>query len=304
MQEKKAIAKPFLKWAGGKTQLINEIKKWLPPPDEATFTTYIEPFAGSGALLFHVLATYPNLENVFLNDLNTDLINVYSCIKLEVEDTIQQLKKLADSFRVLKDDEPAKKTFYYEQREIFNKRDQVDTVQAAIFIFLNRTCFNGLYRVNRSDKFNVPMGSYKNPMICDTENLRLVSRALQKVQLLNGDFEEILPHVNGSTLIYLDPPYKPLNTTSLFNNYASTPFDDKEQNRLLEFCNKLDTSGASWILSNSDPIIDGMPFFDSLYENYCLKRVSARRSINSKASARGELNELLITNQMIFCRKE
>jgi DNA adenine methylase len=164
---------------------------------------------------------------------------------------------------------------------------------------LNRTCFNGLYRVNRNNEFNVPIGKYKKPTICDKENILAVSRALQKVEICCGDYENILNKASKNTLFYFDPPYKPLNQTSSFNTYSKEDFDDNEQIRLKGFCSKLDKLGHHWILSNSD-VKNKNPqnnFFDELYHDFNILRVDAKRSINSNAQERGNLKELLITNQ-------
>ncbi len=183
---------------------------------------------------------------------------------------------------------------------MFNQRNSSNIIQAALLIFLNRTCFNGLYRVNKKNQFNVPMGSYKKPMICDRDNLLVVSKLLQKVEILHGDFEKTLDRVptNSYSLFYFDPPYKPLSKTANFNSYANNNFNDDEQIRLKQFCDKLDKLNYSWILSNSDVKTgnDEDNFFDQLYSKYYINRVLARRSINSNASQRGKLNELLITN--------
>lgn len=292
------IAKPFLKWAGGKTQLIEQIKEQLPDTIKTKPFTYIEPFAGSGAVLFWILEEYPNLEKAIINDINKDLTNSYLTIKYNVNDLIDILKVWEDEYHRLAEDENAKKKYYYEKRSLFNTRASDQTTHSAIFIFLNRTCFNGLYRVNRKNEFNVPIGSYKKPQICNEENLLAVSNVLQKVEILNGDFSETIHYTAENTFFYFDPPYKPLNETSSFNSYAKDEFDDAEQIRLKEFCDMLDNQNHKWILSNSD--VKGKDinnnFFDDLYAAFNIYRVNARRSINANPSKRGKLTELLITN--------
>jgi len=185
---------------------------------------------------------------------------------------------------------------------LFNSRSEDKLKQSALFIFLNRTCFNGLYRVNSKNEFNVPIGSYKRPMICDKENILAVSKALQKVEIICGDFEQTIHYTEGNTLFYFDPPYKPLSETSNFNAYAKDNFDDNEQIRLRDFCQKLDNLNHYWILSNSD--VKGKDennhFFDELYADFKIKRVLAKRSINANPEKRGALNELLITNYNQF----
>jgi DNA adenine methylase len=290
--------KPFVKWAGGKTQLLDEINNTIPDYIKQNRFTYIEPFVGGGAVLFWILQKYPNIEQAIINDINTDLINSYKTIKESVEELISVLKIWEKEYHSLKDKLEEKKEYYYSKRTLFNSRKSDKITQTALFIFLNRTCFNGLYRVNRKNEFNVPIGSYKTPMICDEENLRAVNKVLQKVIILNGDFEDTLKYAKENTLFYFDPPYKPLSQTSSFNSYAKDEFDDNEQIRLAKFCKKIDLLGHQWILSNSD--VKGKDpndnFFDGLYSEFNIKRVLARRNINSNPNKRGELTELLITN--------
>lgn len=293
------IAKPFLKWAGGKTQLINDIEKALPKDISKDKFTYIEPFVGSGAVLFWMLNNFPNLQKAVINDINEDLINTYKTIASRPKELISILQILQDEFHGLEGKDEEKKEYYYSKRELYNKRKEEQSGQAALFIFLNRTCFNGLYRVNRKNEYNVPMGSYKRPTICDKENILAVSQALQKVEILCGDYEKTLNFADDNTLFYFDPPYKPLSETSSFNSYAKDEFNDSEQIRLRDFCHKLDTLNHTWILSNSD--VKGKDendnFFDDLYSDFNIQRVDARRSINANPEKRGVLKELLITNQ-------
>jgi len=294
---KQTSAKPFLKWAGGKTQLINDIQSALPNYLHKSKFTYIEPFIGSGALLFWLLNNFPKLEKAIINDLNEDLINTYKMIASKPKELISLLEILQREFYDLETEE-AKKEYYYQKRDLYNKRKEEKIAQSALFIFLNRTCFNGLYRVNRNNEFNVPMGNYKRPTICDKENIFAVSHALQKVEILCGDYQETLAWADKNTLFYFDPPYKPLSSTSSFNSYAKNAFNDQEQIRLRDFCQKLDTLNHTWILSNSD--VKGPSkndnFFDDLYSDFHIQRVEAKRKINSQADKRGILNELLITN--------
>jgi len=293
------IAKPFLKWAGGKTQLITEIEKSLPYEITNKNFTYIEPFVGSGAVLFWMLNNFPNLQKAVINDINEDLINTYKTIASKPKELISILQILQNDFHGLEGQDDAKKEYYYSKRELYNTRKEELSGQAALFIFLNRTCFNGLYRVNRKNKYNVPMGSYKRPTICDKENILAVSKALQKVEILCGDYEKTLNHADENTLFYFDPPYKPLSETSSFNSYAKDEFNDQEQIRLRDFCHRLDILNHNWILSNSDVKGKGENdnFFDDLYSDFNIQRVNARRSINANPEKRGALKELLITNQ-------
>lgn len=293
------IAKPFLKWAGGKTQLLNAIEKALPKDIYNNKFTYIEPFVGSGAVLFWMLNNYPNLQKAAINDINEDLINTYKIIASRPKELISILQILQNEYHGLEGNIEAKKEYYYSKRALYNTRKEEQIVQAALFIFLNRTCFNGLYRVNRKNEFNVPIGSYKRPTICDEENILAVSQALQKVEILCGDYEETLQYADSNTLFYFDPPYKPLSETSSFNAYAKDEFDDEEQIRLRDFCRKLDALNHTWILSNSD--VKGKDendnFFDDLYADFKIERVDAKRNINANPEKRGKLTELLITNQ-------
>lgn len=295
-------AKPFLKWAGGKTQLITHIKRSLPAELVNGKFTYIEPFVGSGAVLFWMLKQFPKMKKAVINDINADLITTYKTIAADPLVLIDILDNLQHQYHALDGDDEAHKAYYYQKRELYNKRTSENTEQAALFIFLNRTCFNGLYRVNRKNEFNVPIGSYKRPTICDAENILAVSKALQKVEIMCGDYQETLGHADANTLFYFDPPYKPLSNTSSFNAYAKDEFNDEEQIRLRDFCHKLNRMNHTWILSNSD--VKGKDendnFFDDLYANFNIQRVDARRNINANGDKRGALKELLITNHEYF----
>lgn len=292
------VAKPFLKWAGGKTQLIEQIENQLPENIIENNFTYIEPFVGSGAVLFWMLEQFPNMERAIINDINTDLTNCYISIKEDVENLINILSVWQSEYYLLAPNEIEKKEYYYAKRTLFNSRNSNQVTQSALFIFLNRTCFNGLFRVNKKNEFNVPIGSYKKPLICNKENLRAVSEVLQRVEVLNGDYSETLNYANENTLFYFDPPYKPLSETSSFNSYAKDEFNDAEQIRLKDFCTELNNLNHQWILSNSD--VKGKNhndnFFDDLYSDFNIHRVNARRSINANPEKRGNLTELLITN--------
>lgn len=291
-------AKPFLKWAGGKTQIISDIANAIPTDRTKKKFTYVEPFVGSGAVLFWMINNFPKLKKAIINDINEDLINTYKTIAAHPKELISILEILQNEYHDLERDEEHKKRYFYQKRALYNSRKYKQSEQAALFIFLNRTCFNGLYRVNRKNQFNVPMGAYKRPAICDKKNIIAVSEVLQKVEILCGDFEATLDFAEANTIFYFDPPYKPLSETSNFNSYYKHEFNDQEQIRLRDFCDKLDALHHSWILSNSDIKAkysdDG--FFDDLYANYNIRRVKAKRSINSNAEKRGILTELLITN--------
>ena len=294
------IAKPFLKWAGGKTQLLTQIEKALPTGIINRPFTYIEPFVGSGAVLFWMLSKFPKLKHAVINDINADLINTYRIIASKPKEIIAILSEIQNQYHVIDKNEEAKKEYYYQKRDIFNTRITDKSMQAALFIFINRTCFNGLYRVNKNNLYNVPMGGYKTPTICDEQNILAVSEVLQKVEILSGDYGDTLKYATDNTFFYFDPPYKPLNETSYFNSYSKDVFNDDEQIRLRDFCLNLDILGHKWMLSNSDVKgkNSGDDFFDEIYGNYFISRVKATRRINANPEKRGELNELLITNYL------
>src|SRR5690554_455027 len=287
---------PFLKWAGGKRQLLPVINDNLPRElKEGKIQRYIEPFVGGGAVFFDLIQKY-TFEQVILNDYNKDLINLYTVIQNNVTALINNLKPISDQYLSL--DETDRKSYFYTIRESYNETG-IDSLQKAVYLlFLNKTCFNGLYRVNRKNHFNVLHGRYKNPTILNEKNLLSVSKALKNVDIIAGDFSMVDKYVNSKTFVYLDPPYRPLNSSSSFTSYSNNEFDDKEQIRLSEFFVTLDNKGAKLMLSNSDPKNANQEddFFDKLYENYNIKRVSAKRSINSNSNGRGKINELLITN--------
>lgn len=302
------VAKPFLKWAGGKTQLIPEIDKRLPIDlKEGKIKRYIEPFVGSGAVLFYLLQNY-NIEEAFIFDINPELILVYEVIKRDVKALVELLEIKEKEYISL--DKDSRKIYYYEQRDTFNKAlgtfnfkeyGEHKIVRASEFIFLNKTCFNGLFRVNKAGLYNVPMGDYKNPTICNKENLLAVSRVLQNVVIANGDYRESKSLVTPTSFIYFDPPYRPLNISSSFTSYSKFDFRDEEQIDLGNYFEELHKMGGLVMLSNSDPQNTNPEdkFFEEIYEGFALERVSARRSINSKASSRGQINELLITNYLM-----
>lgn len=297
-KEHTIILKPFVKWVGGKSQLIDELEKMLPSDGEKILTKYCEPMVGGGALFFNILSKC-NFEQLYISDINAELINAYQVIKNNVDSLIEQLREMQLLFLPM--DENGRKLYYYSIRDKFNSTQLCDitaTEKAAYFIFLNKTCFNGLYRVNRKGQFNVPMGAYKNPMICDEENLCNINKVLQSVTIVCGDYSLSRQFIDKDTFVYLDPPYRPLSETSAFTSYNSDTFDDNEQIRLAKFIDEINASGAKIVLSNSDPknVNPEDTFFDELYKAYQIKRVSAPRMINSKAEARGKINELLICN--------
>lgn len=302
------IAKPFLKWAGGKTQLIPEIEKRLPVElKEGKIDRYIEPFVGSGAVLFHLIQNY-NIKEAFIYDINPELTLVYEVIKNDVDALVGLLEIKEKEFISL--DKESRKKYYYQQREYFNEAlenfnfseyGEAKIVRASEFIFLNKTCFNGLFRVNKSGRFNVPMGDYKNPTICNKENLLAVNKVLQKVVITNGGYKESRSIVTPTSFTYFDPPYRPLNASSSFTSYSKFDFRDEDQIELGNYFEELHKMGASLMLSNSDPqnINPDDKFFEEIFEGFSIEKVSARRNINSKSSSRGQISELLITNYLM-----
>lgn len=291
-------AKPFLKWAGGKSQLISEITSQIPNYLKNNSFTYVEPFVGGGSVLFWVLNNF-QVEKAVINDINPNLIATYQSIKENPKELIFLLKNLEKEFHSI-EDENLKKEFFTEKRSLYNTKNQSVTNQSALLIFLNKTCFNGLYRVNRKGEYNVPMGNYKKPTICDEENILAVSQKLQNVEIICGDFEKTLDFADETSFFYLDPPYKPLSETSNFNSYSEFEFGDKEQIRLRDFCVNLDEKRSFWLLSNSDlkNIDQENSFFDDLYSNFDIQRVKAKRFINSNPEKRGDITELLIKNRV------
>ena len=290
-------ARPFIKWVGGKTQLLDEVRKSL-PRDFASrqHVTYVEPFVGGGAVMFWILQAYPNIERAVINDINKELICTYHVIKESVEDLIVELARIQNDYILLGAED--RKAYYMEKRARFNTKQTAPVETAALFIFLNRTCFNGLYRVNSKGEFNVPHGKYANPRICDEDNLLACSFVLQRVEILCGDFAETSRYAGPDTLFYFDPPYKPITETSSFTSYSKEGFDDKEQLRLRDFCDQISKEKALFVASNSDPkdVNPKENFFDTIYQHFIIKRVSAARMINSDASGRGAISELMISN--------
>jgi DNA adenine methylase len=278
---------PFLKWAGGKGQILGEIRAKHPAGLGVSVTKYAEPFVGGGAVLFDVLNRY-DISEVYISDINRELILTYTTIRDSVEALIDVLKVLEREY--LCADETARKVYYYSKRDRFNELKAMESTDAelpALFVFLNRTCFNGLYRVNAKGAFNVPQGSYKNPRICDSGNLRAVSDKLQGVTIVNGDYKQSRGFIDGSTFAYFDPPYRPLNATSNFTSYSCDGFCDVQQTELAKFIDEMSARGASVVASNSDPKnTDNDNFFDTLYHRHNISRISASRAINSVSSRR------------------
>lgn len=291
-------AKPFIKWVGGKGQLIEQLEALL-PADFAEWenVTYIEPFVGGGAFLFYMLQTHPNISRAVINDINQDLTTCYKVVRDHPDALIASLKKMqADYYALQNEDE--RRDFYINRREQFNQKNHDNIINTTLFFFLNRTCFNGLYRVNKSGFFNVPFGRYETPMICDPITIYADSKLLQNVEIYTGDYQHTLEKAHGKTLFYFDPPYRPLNATSSFNDYTKEAFNDLAQERLKDFCDQVEAAGYKFMLSNSDcsAANPNDMFFEDLYLAYKIERVWASRNVNANASKRGKLTELLIHN--------
>ena len=291
--------KPFVKWAGGKGQLLKEIEQYYPFAD-GKITKYAEPFVGGGAVLFDILSKY-DLKEVYISDINEDLMNAYRVIRDEIDELVDMLQIMQDEYVPMGDEERRK--YYTSKRDYFNtlkvgEDEGINIAKAALMIFLNKTCFNGLFRVNRKGAFNVPMGAYKNPMICDEANLRAVSEKLQNVTIVCGDYRDSADFIDEHTFVYFDPPYRPLTDTSSFTAYTENLFNDEEQIELAKFVDAMDKKGAKIVVSNSDPknANEEDEFFDEIYSAHTIKRVEASRMINSNSAARGKIKELLISN--------
>ena len=290
--------KPFLKWAGGKGQLLKEIEQYY--PFESKITKYAEPFVGGGAVLFDILSKY-DIQEVYISDINAELINAYRIIRDNINELITTLKIYQEEYIPLSTEE--RKVYYLTKRNRFNDlkvngNETVNIEKTALMIFLNKTCFNGLYRVNRKGLFNVPMGSYKNPKICDEKNLREVSKKLQNVTIVCGDYRESADFIDEHTFVYFDPPYRPLTDTASFTAYTENLFNDEEQIELAKFVDEMHKKGAKIVVSNSDPKNSNTDddFFDNIYKSHKIKRVEATRMINCNSELRGKIKELLISN--------
>lgn len=298
MQQK--ALKPILKWAGGKTQLLDEISHAYPTGFGESIRRYAEPFVGGGAVLLDILSKF-DLDAVYISDVNAELINMYMVVRDSVDDLISLLSGYQAEYLAL--DKDGKKQYYYQKRDDFNRliangESKSGILSAALFIFLNRTCFNGLYRANKNGLFNVPKGDQENPLICSEENLRAVSTALANVQIVCGDYSASKTFIDKNTLVYLDPPYRPLKGRDSFISYTETEFDDSCQRALAGFIEEISAKGAYVILSNSDPknVDQEDDFFEDLYVDYDIQRINAKRKINRNADHRGYITELLIKN--------
>lgn len=295
-----SVAKPFLKWAGGKTQLLGVLRNAFPQDfleNDGEHSIFVEPFCGSGAVFFSLFEKSTFRGNALLNDINPALVKTFLAVRDAPKRLVAALSELEAKYNTLS--VPARSEFFYECRAEFNEGTTDALRTATLFIFLNKTCFNGLFRVNSDGKFNVPFGRYKNPRICASDTIFSASSALSHAKIRCADFEETLSEVekmrsrHEQVFFYFDPPYKPLSATSSFTAYARNRFADSEQIRLCNFCKKLDALGFRWLLSNSDT---GDGFFENLYAGFNLRRVPAKRAIAAHANSRKDVSEILISN--------
>ncbi len=300
-----SLAKPFLKWVGGKTQLIEQLDSNVPPElSEGVLETYVEPFVGGGSFFFHVAQKYP-FKKLVIADSNQDLILAYWTIRERVGSLIVKLNEVQTKYLSLSD--AKREDYYYTTRKKFNEGKRLVDFQSfsedwiertAELIFLNKTCFNGLFRVNAAGSFNVAFGRYENPRICDPNNLIAVSQILARTKILLGDFTCVRDHLDAKVFAYLDPPYRPLSATSNFTAYSSSTFTETDQQRLADFCRDATSLGSRLMISNSDPdnIAPADTYFQDNYPGYRITRVYANRMVNCKADRRGKISELIIMN--------
>lgn len=294
--------RPFVKWAGGKNKLIPQMEQYYPKElKENKIDVYIEPFVGGGAILIDILKKY-NIKKAYAFDINKNLINCYNIIKDKVESLVLELKKLEEEY--LKLDDENRKEYYYDIRKKYNsiniENENEALEKTTYFIFLNKTCFNGLYRENRRGQFNVPIGKYKNPTIFDEENLIELSKLIKNVTFINGDYRESYKYIEENTFIYFDPPYRPINKTSSFTSYSKEDFNDENQKKLGEYFRKINdnNSNVKLMLSNSNPKNNNEKddFFEQIYNGFKINEIKANRMINSNKEKRGKISELLIIN--------
>lgn len=304
------LVKPFVKWAGGKGSLITQLKNFYPfELENERINKYVEPFVGGGAVLINILQKY-DVKEAYAFDINIDLINCYNVIKNHVEELIKNLKVKENEF--LKLESEGRQSYFYKIRKEYNSyritENELNVKRAGEFIFLNRTCFNGLYRVNKNGEFNVPCGKYKNPTICDAINLKNLSFLIRNVVFQYGDYTKSEKYIDNNTFVYFDPPYRPLSVTSGFTSYAKEDFNDENQKELAQYFRKLDKKNAKLMLSNSNPKNTNKNdnFFEDIYKGFNINEIFAKRMINSNGKGRGEVSELLITNyeEMNLCIQE
>lgn len=298
-------AKPFLKWVGGKRQLLEQFSELYPKELKSKkIKNYYEPFVGGGAVFFDVAQKY-EVENAFLYDINEELILAYKVIQKDVQNLIDFLAKYEQTYKKLTIEK--QKIYFYELRDSFNSnRFNIDynkyseswIPRTAQIIFMNKTCFNGLFRVNQRGAFNSPAGRYNNPKILDEQNLLNVSKLLEIATIRKADFKEVKKDIQNNSFIYFDPPYRPISKTASFTSYSKLNFEDDQQLQLAKLFYELDEEGNKIMLSNSDPKNTDPTddFFDVIYSNYNICRVEAKRSINSNPTKRNTIKEIVVTN--------
>jgi len=306
--------KPFIKWVGGKSQLLEQFEAYFPSDlKKGQLKQYVEPFLGGGAMYFAISEKY-KIKNAHLSDLNKDLILVYIVIQQKPECLLDFLKQFQDEYDATIQEK--RNELFLSVREHFNKqRYEINynkfsdnwIPRASQFIFLNKTCFNGLFRLNSKGEFNVPYGKYKTATILDEENILSASNILQNATVTQAKYTDCYKKINQNTFVYFDPPYRPISQTSSFTSYNGNDFCDKQQIELANFYRKIDNEkGAKLMLSNSDPqnINPNDKFFEKAYKGYNICKVSASRAVNCKGNKRGKINELLITNYKAFEKRE
>ncbi|HSO87406.1 MAG TPA: Dam family site-specific DNA-(adenine-N6)-methyltransferase [Draconibacterium sp.] len=299
------IAKPFLKWAGGKGQLLNQFRDFYPAElKSGKISRFFEPFIGGGAVFFDVVQKY-NIQSAYLYDINQELILTYRVIQQNVYQLIEILYSFQKKYEKL--DDKTQSEFYYQTRAEFNqnllkvnysKYNDEWILRAAQIIFMNKTCFNGLFRLNQKGEFNVPAGRYKNPKILDEQNLVKVSKLLSIAEIKNAGFADVENDITDNAFVYFDPPYRPISKTSDFTSYSKYKFEDDEQRQLSDLFQRLNKRGIKQMLSNSDPRNNDPSdnFFDEIYKDYTISRIPALRMINSNAAKRFAINEIIVTN--------
>ena len=294
---RRILAKPFVKWVGGKTNLLKILDSQLPSDfDLQEKVTYIEPFVGGGAMLFHMLTTHLNIQRVVINDINKDLIKCYQLVKEDPLKLIELLRPLEQKYYTLTEED--RERYYYDIRKTYNEGVSSEDLSAAYMMFLITTCFRGMYRENSSGGYNVPFGHYSKPKICNIDVIMADHEALKNVDIYCGDYKSIISHLGkGYNFVYFDPPYRPLLGSSNFNQYSKSGFSDKEQVELKAFCDRLTAKGCKVLLSNSySTNEDGTSYFENLYEGYQADKVYASRYINAYVTKREKQAEILIKN--------
>ena len=266
-------AKPFLKWAGGKGRLLGKLNKFFPK----NYNRYFEPFIGGGAIFFHL-----NPEKAIINDLNEELVNLYKIIKDIPEELMEELNKLQNKV--------SDKDFFLKMR---SKKPKKELEKAVRMVFLNRTCYNGMYRVNSKGEFNVPFGDMGNPKLYEKKNILACSHTLKKTTILNGDYKKLNRRIRENDFVYLDPPYVPLSETAHFTSYTSEKFGKEHQLELLTFCEKIDKKGGLFMLSNSYN-----EYTEELYQKFNINTIKAARSVAAKSESRAEIKEIVVTNYL------